>query len=217
MNESINRNDTLTGICNSALAAVGHTNFIDDVADDKPVCRSLRMVVDQAVREVQGHANAVWDELSRETELAKRREEYGVAEYNLPLDFLNPISLKGKTDGARIPFEISGGFLRCEIQDTRGRIPLLRYTRVSYNPAEWSTEMKTCIIKLLSARVLASVVKDFSNAAKMEQNFWGYDFPMQVGNKRNKNSRTNRRGSDSDLSRHYGAGTEDSRPLPDFY
>lgn len=217
MNDIINKNDTVTGICNSALAAIGHTNFIDDISEDKPVCRSLRIVFDRAVREVQGHANAVWDELCTECDLVKRRDEYGVAEYNLPLDFLNPVSLRGKKDGVRIPFEISGGFLRCESQDIAGRTPRLRYSKVSYNPAEWSTEMKTCIIKLLSARVLASVVKDFANSTKMEQNFWNYEFPMQIGNKRNKSNKTNRRGDDSQLSRYYAQGFEGVTPLPDFY
>lgn len=198
----INNNDTLTGICNSAMAMVGHTDFIDDIESDNPVAKTLRIVLEQACKEVQAHEYATWSELEEEVALVKREErDDGLVEWNLPIRLLSVISCFKVFDKKRIPVrhEIVGGYLLCEEkEDVR-----IRFIRFSFEPDIWSVELKTCIIKLLSARILASLVKDYSGAQRLEQQFWAYDFPLWVGNHKNKVRRSDSVGDDKVLTNFY--------------
>lgn len=199
----MNRNDTLTGICNSALAAIGHTSFIEDVEADDPVCATLRIILEQAVKEVQGHEYACWDELMREEKLVKRGRCASRVnkrmEYNLPLRMIAPAECFLGGSGKRVRYEIVGGYLVCNEQ----KDVWLRYVAYSFNPAEWGTELKTCVIKLLSARALAALVKDFSTAAQLEAQFWQNEFLLWAGNKKNKARRSDFGGNAGMLSGNY--------------
>lgn len=197
-----NDNDNLTGICNSALAVIGHTDFIDDIEADNPVARSLRVLVKQVCREVQTHENASWQELEQEASLTKKRtNDHGITEWNLPIHMISPISCFVVKDGKRgnIPYEITGGVL-CSVEKEGVR---LRYMKFSFDPANWSAELKTCVIKLLAARALSALVKEFSAAHRMEQQFWAFDFPLWVGNSKNKARRNDFAGNDQLLTQFY--------------
>lgn len=209
----LNKNDTLTGICNSALAAIGHTSFIENIEDDDPVCATLRIILEQAILEVQGHEYACWDELIREEKLVKRAASAsgvnGRTEYNLPFRMIAPVDCFLGDTGERVRYQIRGGFLEC-CKD--GNV-WLRYVAHSFEPSTWSPELRTCVIKLLSARALAALVKDFTTAAQLESQFWSKDFMMWAGTKKNKALRSDFAGDDAALSKGYpnpyGLGTFD--------
>lgn len=201
--DGMNKNETLTGICNSALAAVGHTEFIDDIVADNPICATLRIILEQAVKEVQGHEAACWDELMREAKLVKRgrcaSKVKNRVEYNLPFRMIAPVSCFLAESGQAVRYEIVGGYLVCnEPKDV-----WLRYVAYNFEPNTWSTELKTCIIKLLSARALSALVKDYSGAQTAEERFWAYYFPLWAGNKKNKAIRSDFAGNDTMLSEQY--------------
>ena len=210
MGGKFNRNDTLTGVCNSALAMVGETRFIEDVeSEDNDLSVILRMLAEQVCKEVQSHEFAVWDELIEDVELVKRREDSetggefeGVREFNLPFQMISPVECYTPEESGvrrRVPYEIYGGYLHCRV----GGKVRLRYVRYSFNPAEWGTELRACVIKLLAARILAAIVKNFKDSQTMEQQFWTTDFTMWAVSKRNKAMRGNTAGDDEVLSRFY--------------
>lgn len=206
MNTNINRNETITDICNSALASVGHADFIEDIQDSTPTSAVLRVVLEQVCREVQSHEFACWDELQRETQLVKRRDVNAKeSEWNLPLGMIHA-SFCRDSQMRRVPFEIFGGHLRCP-RDFEGLV--LRHSAFSFNPSEWSTELKTCVIHLLSARVVASLVKDYASAQKLENNFWNSVYPHWAGCKKNKARQNDYLGNDAALSGHFGISGED--------
>lgn len=207
MEDIFNRNDTISGICNSALAAIGETRFIDDVSsDNNQLAKIIRVVFYQVCREVQGHEYAAWSELAADSRLVLRDAESlggtfkGCYQYNLPLHMIAPVECYTES-GERVPFEIVGGYLQCK----SGSGVILRYIRFSFEPSEWSVELQTCIIKLLSARLMASVVKEFTASQRMEQQFWNYEYPYWVGNKKNKTRQTTVRGNDSEVTGNYPA------------
>lgn len=211
----MNENNTLTGICNSALAMIGDTRFIANIEDgNNPLCGTLRIVLYQVCREIQAHEFGVWDELEEDVELVLRQETEaggvfdGRYQYNLPLHMIAPVECY-KSGVGRIPYEISGGFLHCKESDG----VRLRYIKFSINPSEWGVELRTCVIKLLSARIVAAVAKDYSSAQKLEQQFWSFDYLHWAGNKKNKAKRSSIPGNDAQLSGNYPAN---GQPIPVF-
>lgn len=215
----MNLNDTLTGICNSALAMIGDNRFISDIEDsNNPLCVTFQTVLYQVCREVQAHEYGVWDELETDVDLVLRRQTEaggafnGVFQYNLPLHMIAPVECYISGRG-RIPYEISGGYLHCrESSGVR-----LRYIKFSLNPSEWGVELRTCVIKLLAARLVASIVKDYSSSQKLEQQFWSYDYVHWAGNKKNKSKRINLPGDDSMLTRNYPSNGEPVPVVRDIY
>ena len=202
----LNRNDTLTGICNSALALVGHADFIADIDEDTSTANTLRMVLVQACREVQTHESGVWEELEKEVALVRKGEiSGGMYEWNLPTDMISIVSCFKEADGydgktrVRVPYQIVGGMLRCK--EEKG--VCVRFIRFSLEPSEWSTELKTCIIKLLSARILSALAKDYAGAQRMEQNFWTAEFLYWAGNHKKKSFRSDGIGNDQALTQFY--------------
>lgn len=200
---TVENNETLTGICNSALAMAGHTDFIDDIADDNPIAATCRMLVAQVAKEVQTHEFAAWDELISDVKLVlKGNNDTGITRryaWNLPYEMLTPIECYEEDTGRPVRYEIYGGYLYCD----KSEDVWLRYSRYSMNPAEWSVELKTCVIKLLSARIIASLVKDYKGSQAMEQQFWNYDYPMWAGSKKNKVRRNDYQGNDAAITQHY--------------
>lgn len=205
---NLNKNDTLTGICNSALAMIGETRFIADIeADSKSdkLCEVLRQVLQQVCMEIQAHEFAVWDELETDEVLVLRRETKaagvfnGRYQYNLPIHMVAPIDcyyVDSLGVSRRVPYEIRSGYLHTKINPPDLR---LRYIKFSFDPAEWGTELRACIIRLLAARCVAAIVKDYSAAQKLEQQFWTYDYAHWAGNKKNKARRSNIAGNDGEM------------------
>lgn len=202
----LNLNDTLTGICNSALALVGHADFIADIDEDTSTAKTLRMVLVQVCREVQTHESGAWNELEKEVALVRKGSLPGsMYEWNIPTDTISIVSCFKMVEGingerrVRVPYQIIGGMLRCE-EDSG---VFVRFIRFSLEPSEWSTELKTCVIKLLSARILSALAKDYAGAHKLEQNFWAIDFPYWAGNRKNKACRSDGVGNDQALTQFY--------------
>lgn len=201
----LNKNDTLTGICNSALAMIGETRFIADIQEDNSICKVLRQVLEQVCREVQAHEFAVWDELEVDEVLVMRRETEaggvfnGRYQYNLPLHMISPIDcyyFSGTGSSSRVRYEIRGGYLHSDVCPPELR---LRYIKFSFDPSEWGTELRACIIRLLAARCVAAIVKDYSAAIKLEQQFWSVDYVHWAANKKNKARRSNIAGNDGEM------------------
>lgn len=201
-----NRNESLTDICNSALAMVGETRYIDNIEDENnQLAVILRMVAYQVCQEVQSHEFTAWDELCVDERLVLRRETKaggtlrGRYQYNIPVHMIAAQECYDEESGKPIPYEISGGFLHCGKPDG----VRLRYIKFSFVPSEWSPELKSCVIKLLSARVQASVVKDYAAARQAEKDFWENDYLRWTVSKKNKNVRRTRPGDDGELTRTY--------------
>lgn len=199
----LNENRSLTEIANSALVQIGETPIYDISDTNDGRAGMVRVLLKQAVREIQVHHAAYWDELLVDENLTLREHGDGLGEdvfrYNVPLNLL---AIHGLFDenGCSVDWRMVGGVL-C----TKRPAKQVRYIRLSMNPDEWSAELRSCVIELLAARLVAAIVKDFTTSKKLVATFWQIDFPRLTLNRR-RNGSHGRRGDDSVLRREYPNG-----------
>lgn len=207
----LNENDALTELVNSALVGIGNNTIHSLYDDNDGYAKLCRMLVNQCIREVQSHPSACWDELEAYDELVMNEKSYDkdVLSYNLPH---NCLSVKWVKDEARlnIPYRMSGRSLK-----TPYKAKYICFVRFSDNPEEWSSEMKSCVIGLLSAKMIAAIAKDFSASRSAVEAFWGIEFPRWAGNRINK-SETAVPGRDSELSSLWGEDPRTALNNPDW-
>lgn len=192
-------NQSLTEIANSALAGIGD-GMIESLYDDNNgKAKICRLLLNQCMREVQGHASACWSELEAYEELVRNQRAYckDTYTYNLPRECL---SVKWVRDCGRqiVPYRISLRSLK-----TPREAKYICYVRFSDNPEDWSTELKSCVTGLLSAKLVGAVLKDYSGMRQAVEGFWQAEFPRWAGN-RNNASNTPVPGMDAELSAMYG-------------
>lgn len=197
------KNNTITGICNSALAMVGHTDFIKDIDDtNSTVAEACRLLFHQCCQEVQMFEYGAWDELYRDIALTLRGEVLNSnrrMEWNLPFDKLTIIDCYKKDTMEPVEFELHGNYLWCnEDKDV-----CIKYIRFSINPSEWSPELRAATIELLSIKLIGTIVKDYKGAESMRQQFWDVSYPRWVACRKNKNSRHDYKGDDNIITRNY--------------
>lgn len=212
MEAELNENRSLTELVNSALVGIGN-NPIENLYDSNDgVAKLCRMLVEQCIREVQGHPSGCWDELESYDELVLNDKGYvkDVHSYNLPLHYL---SIKWVKDENRlnVPFKVAGRSLK-----TPYKAKYISYIRFSDNPEEWSSELKSCVIGLLSAKLLAAIAKDYSASRQAVEAFWSMEFPRWAGNRFNK-AESPIPGQDTELSKFWGKGDGTSLNKPEWY
>jgi hypothetical protein len=207
----INENQSLTEIVNSALVGIGDNtiNSLYDQNDGK--AKLCRMLVEQCIREVQSHPSGCWSELEEFGELTANDKSYSkdTCTYNLPN---NCISIKWVKTAARerVPFRVSGLSLK-----TPTPVRYVCFVRYSDNPEEWSSEMKSCVIGLLSAKLLAAIAKNYAVSRQAVEAFWSVEFPRWAGNRANK-SESAIPGQDSELSVLWGERPHTALNNPDW-
>ena len=195
--EPLNENASLTDVANSALVLIGDTPVPSIYDSNDGRCKAIRILTEQTIREVQCHHTGCWDELYREELLTPK--DMGDKVYNLPLRMLR---VDGVFDekGSPVEWRIFGRELHA-----KRRAKTIRYLAYSDNPGEWSPELKSAVIGLLSAKLVASVTKDFSTSAQLVERFWAIEFPRWAGNKLASAAKT-KRGDDAVLRREYPNG-----------
>lgn len=196
---SLNENGSLTDLVNSALVGIGD-NTIENLMDaNDGKAKLCRLLVTQCIREVQGHPSACWSELDSYEILVPNDRAYrdDAPSYNVPKDCL---SIRWVKDGnnLRIPYKVSARSLK-----TPYRAKHICYVRFSDNPEEWSSELKSCVIGLLSAKLLAAIAKDYTASRQAVDSFWMVEFPRWAGNRMNHSDNAVP-GKDSELSELFG-------------
>lgn len=207
----VNENLSLTELVNSALVGIGD-NTIESLYDSNDgkakMCRTL---VDLCIREIQSHPSACWSELDTYDELVLNDKAYekDCVSYNMPRDCL---SVKWVKDESllKIPYRISGRSLK-----TPYKAKYICFVRYSDNPEEWSSELKSCVIALLSAKMIAAIAKDYSASRQAVEAFWSIEFPRWAGNRLNKGE-TAIPGQDSELSVLWGERPHTALNNPDW-
>lgn len=195
--EPLNENASLTDVVNSALVLIGDTPVpsIYDANDGR--CKAIRILTEQTIREVQCHHTGCWDELFRDELLTPKDIDKNI--YNLPLRTLRVDGVFDE-DGNAVEWRVFSRELH-----TKRKAKTIRYLVYSDNPAEWSPELKSAVIGLLSAKFVASVTKDFSTSAQLVERFWSMEFPRWAGNKLASAAKV-KRGDDTLIRREYSNG-----------
>lgn len=209
-----NENKSLTDIVNSALAQIGDTPIHDISDENDGRAKMARLLIRQVIREVQVHPSACWEELMDEERLTLRgKSEHAVPAtefvYNAPLNLL---SIFGVYDyrGLKMDYRYFGGHIR-----THKPARYIRFVRHTENPDAWSPELKSCVISLLSAKLVGAILKDVSGSRQLTEMFWHSEFKRFAGN-RILNSHRSRSGRDDDYRRFYDdAEDDDYRGLND--
>lgn len=209
MSLNLNENKSLTDVVNSALVLIGDTPIKNLFDENDGRAMTARHIVKQAILEVQVHHTACWDELIKDKLLTLRHKfRGGEYAYNIPL---NMLSVHGVFDdkGAPIEWREIEGTLRTEVPAKH-----IRFVEFSTNPDEWSPELKSCVISLLAAKLIAGIVKDFTTSAQMVQTFWMVEFPRWINNRR-RNGERSHRGDNAQLRKFYpnpaSEGLQDSK------
>lgn len=207
----VNENLSLTELVNSALIGIGD-NTVKSIYDQNDGKAKLcRLLVDQCIREIQSHPSGCWSELEAFDELVANDKAYAKDShtYNLPL---NCISIKWVRTAARepVPFRVSGRSIKTPVP-----VRYVCFVRYSDNPEEWSSEMKSCVIGLLSAKLIAAVAKDYAASRQAVEAFWSIEFPRWAGNRMNK-SESFIPGQDSELSVLWGESPHTALNNPDW-
>lgn len=208
----LNDNRSLTEVVNSALVGIGN-NLISDLYDDNDGTAKLcRVLVMQCIKEVQSHPSGCWDELVAYDELVANDKAYQkeVRSYNLPLGCMSVRWVKDENN-LTIPFKVIGRSLK-----TPYKAKYICFVRFSENPEEWSSEMTSCVIGLMSAKLLAAIAKDFSASRQAVEAFWAAEFPRWAGSRINK-AETPIPGQDAELSVLWGESSATSLTKPDWY
>lgn len=212
MNGAVNENGSLTELVNSALVGIGD-NTIPDLYDANDGRAKLcRLLVNQCIREVQGHPSACWSELDHYDGLVENDKAFAKDSfsYNMPHNCLSIRWVKDE-HGRKLPYRITSRSVRTPVPART-----LCYVRFSDNPEEWSTELRSCVIGLLSAKLIAAVVKDFSTSRQAVEAFWTMEFPRWAGNRLNK-SETALPGRDSEISTFFeGENPRTALHTPDW-
>jgi len=201
---SLYENATLTEIANSALVQIGNAP-IESIDDDNDGNAAIcRVMLRQTIAEIESHPAVCWDELLTIRDLELRRDggagQRGSGfEYNLPLDVLSVEDVYDK-HGRQLDYRIYGRYLYTKVEAEK-----VRYIRFSEEPAEWSVELRGCVIDLLAAKLVGGIIKDFDGATKAVNAFWQMTFYRWAGNRKNKAERQ-RRGDDGTLRRYYDNG-----------
>lgn len=209
--DSVNENLSLTELVNSALVGIGD-NPIESLYDtNNGKAKLCRMLVNQCIREVQCHPSACWDELEVYGELVLNETEYNkdAVSYNLPH---NCLSIKWVKDenGIKLPYRTA----RRSIKTPR-KAKYVCYISFSDNPEDWSPELKSCVISLLSAKMIAAISKDYAASRQAVESFWAIEFPRWAGNKINKGE-PGVPGQDSELSVLWGEDPRTALNNPDW-
>lgn len=208
----LNENLALTNIVNSALVGIGN-NAIEDLNDDNNgTAKICRMMLLQCIKEVQSHPSGCWDELLEWETLTRNTGDFkkDVYSYNLPNRCLCVKQVKTE-NGIDIPFKVFGHSLK-----TPKEAKFVCITRFSDSPDEWSPELQSCIIGLLSAKLIAAIVRDYNASRQAVEAFWTMEFPRWAGNRINKVGSANP-GSDAELSSLWGESPQTSLHSPDWF
>lgn len=199
----LNENKSLTEIANSALVEIGETPIYDIADTNDGRATMVRVLMKQVVREIQVHHTACWDELLCDENLTLREHGDGIGDaelrYNVPLNLLSVHGLFDENGGS-VDWRMIGGVL-CTTRPAKR----IRFVKLSMNPDEWSAELRSCVIELLAARLVAAIVKDFTTSKQLVATFWQIDFPRLTLNRRRNGARV-RRGDDTILRREYPNG-----------
>jgi hypothetical protein len=75
--------------------------------------------------------------------------------------------------------------------------------------------MKSCVIGLLSAKLLAAIAKNYAVSRQAVEAFWSVEFPRWAGNRANK-SESAIPGQDSELSVLWGERPHTALNNPDW-
>jgi len=172
--------NTLVDIANAALSACGSRPIekLEDSNDERSM--QVSFLLRQAILDIEGAAARPWKELLTVRKLVLKEPEPVVGEwcYNCPTDSLAVVALAGK-DGWRMRgFREEGGMLYTRILMTH-----CKFIRQSFVPAEWSHDLRGCVISLLTARLYGVVSKSPDKSFQMEQGFWANEFLRRIENK----------------------------------
>lgn len=208
----LNENLSLTELVNSALVGIGDAPIEDLFDDNNGKAKLCRMLVMQCIREVQSHQSGCWDELvdfERLTPTADYMNE-NVKSYNLPLNCLCVRFVKDENNMS-VPYKMFGRTIK-----TPFRVDRICFVRFSDNPEEWSAELKSCVIALLSAKMLAAIAKNYKASREAVEAFWALEFPRWAGSRMNK-SESAIPGHDAELSAIWGESPHTALNNPDWF
>lgn len=212
MEAKINENLSLTELVNSALVGVGNAPIVDLYDPNDGNAKLCRMLVNSCIREVQSHPSGCWDELQDWEELTLNDTAYmkDVYSYNLPHNSLCILSIQDEYR-REVPFRVVGWSLKSPV-----KAKYVRFVRFSDNPEQWSSELKSCVIGLLSAKMIAAIVKDYNASRQAVEAFWTLEFPRWAGNRINK-AATTLQGKDSQLSDFWTGNSNTSLYASDWF
>lgn len=168
-----NKADGIEDVCNLALLSLGEetcVHFEGDHSSSMAVCR--RMFVPVA-REVQ--SLLLWPELQSFTycERAETDVVYG-ASFKLPDDCLRVLTVRNARE--EIFYSEIGKTVFVQPAPTGTSVDVL-YQRFISDPSVWSPLLLSATVKLLAARLYASLAHDLSGSAGLEQKFFSEFLP----------------------------------------
>lgn len=198
-----NENKSLTDIVNSALVQIGDSPIKDIGDENDGRAKISRILIKQCIAEVESHSSSCWEELIEDEELTLRSKADGIHafEYNAPLGILSIFGVYNRI-GKRIDYRFFGGKIHTETE-----AKYVRFVRYNENPDAWSPELKSCVIGLLSAKLIGAIMKDIGGSRQMVETFWQTEFKRFSGN-RVLNGNRSRKGADDDFRRYYDDSEE---------
>lgn len=181
--------NTLLGIANAALVGVGDRT-IDSLGDkDDRLSMQADMLLRQVVLDIQGVPSKPWKELleTKKLVLAEESPKLGEWYFNKPTDLLVAVEALGDYGGDKFSFREEGKYIIVPCTSVAAASVkngvYLKYIRYSFNPGEWSSELRGCVISLLTARMLGVVSSDAVRAMNLENAFWSGEFVRRTENR----------------------------------
>lgn len=178
--------NTLLDIANTALIGIGERPI--DALEDKQDKLSMQatMLLRQAILDVQGVPSKPWKELYEVKKLVLAEEEPKLGEwyFNKPTDLLCAVEMLSDYSEVRFEFREEGRYLIVPANVINGKKGVwLKYVRSSFDPGEWSSELRGCVIALFSARMMGVVSSDGMKALNLEHAFWKGEFVRRTENR----------------------------------
>lgn len=172
--------NSLVDIANAALSACG-ARAIEKLEDNNDE-RSMQVsyLMRQAILDVEGTASRPWKELLSVSKIVLKEPEPVVGEwcYNCPSDSLMVVAMADNGGWFERGFREEGGVIY-----SRKKLTYCKCVRQSFKPAEWSHDLRGCVIALLTARLYGVVSKSPDKSIQMEQAFWKDEFVRRIENK----------------------------------
>lgn len=177
--------NTLLGIANAALVGIGERT-IDALGDPQDkLSMQADMLLQQVILDIEGVACCPWKELleTKKLVLAEAEQKLGSWYFNKPTDLLCAVEVISDNGVSRFDFKEEGRYIIVPASACSKNNAWIKYIRKSFDPGEWSSELRGCVIALLSARMMGVVSSDGMKALNLEQAFWKGEYVRRMENR----------------------------------
>ena len=177
--------NTLLDIANAALLSVGDrmVSALNDTGDQTSMKVSLLMR--QVILDVESASALPWKELYTVKPLVLREKEpfCGSWVYNKPTDCLCMISVGSRDMQEKLVWHEEGNLIYIDSHAiTPEKQVLCRYSKKSFDPQEWGSDLRGCVVSLLAARAAGAIMANPTVSQNMEREFWQNEFVRRTGN-----------------------------------